>query len=32
MQAIKTPTLTKQYKELTDVDKLKLEIAQGELL
>ena len=31
MQAIKTTALTKQYKELTAVDKLNLEIAQGEL-
>ena len=31
MQAIKTTALTKQYKELTAVDKLNLEIVQGEL-
>jgi ABC-2 type transport system ATP-binding protein len=31
MQAIKTTALTKQYKELTAVDKLNLEITQGEL-
>ena len=31
MQAIKTTTLTKQYKDLTAVDKLNLEIGQGEL-
>ena len=31
MQAIKTTALTKQYKELTAVDKLNLEIGQGEL-
>ena len=31
MQAIKTTALTKQYKDLTAVDKLNLEIAQGEL-
>ena len=31
MQAIKTTALTKQYKDLTAVDKLNLEIGQGEL-
>ena len=31
MQAIKTTDLTKRYKDLTAVDKLNLEIAEGEL-
>ena len=31
MQAIKTIALSKQYKKLTAVDKLDLEIGQGEL-
>ena len=31
MQAIKTMELTKQYKTLTAVDKLQLEIKKGEL-
>lgn len=31
MQAIKTQGLTKQYREMTAVDKLELEIRQGEL-
>ena len=31
MQAIKTTALTKQYKDLTAVDQLNLEIGQGEL-
>ena len=31
MQAIQTTDLVKQYKKLTAVDKLSLEIRQGEL-